>query len=73
MRFPTREEIRHLREEYPAGTKVELLKMEDIQAPPLGTIGEVYGVDDTGSLLVHWQNGSSLSVVFGIDEVRKVP
>jgi hypothetical protein len=34
--------------------------MDDIQAPPAGTKGTVYGVDDTGSLLVHWDNGSGL-------------
>ena len=55
------------------GPRVELLNMDDLQAPPVGTQGTVYGVDDTGSLLVHWDNGSSLSVVFdGGDMVRNV-
>jgi hypothetical protein len=46
--------------------------MDDIQAPPAGTLGTVLGVDDTGSLLMHWDNGSGLSVVYGEDAVRKL-
>jgi hypothetical protein len=32
----------------------------------------VEGVDDTASLLVAWDNGSHLNVVYGEDVVRKV-
>ena len=45
--------VEAIRKEYPAGTRVRLVKMDDIQAPPLGTEGTVVGVDDTGSLLMH--------------------
>ena len=62
----------HLRETYPAGTRVELVRMDDVQAPPIGTHGTVYGVDDTGSILVHWDNGSGLNVVYGIDYAVKI-
>ena len=72
MRFPNEEVLKRLREWYPAGSRVELLEMDDIQAPPIGTKGTVSGVDDTGSLLVHWDNGSGLSVIYGEDIVRKV-
>ena len=72
MRFPDRETVERVRREYPAGTLVELVKMDDVQAPPIGTVGEVLGVDDTGSLLMRWSNGSSLNVVYGEDVVRKV-
>lgn len=72
MRFPNDEVLKRLRECYPVGSRVELLEMDDIQAPPIGTKGTVYGVDDTGSLLVHWDNGSGLSVIYGEDIVRKV-
>lgn len=72
MRFPNDEVLKRLRECYPAGSRVELLEMDDIQAPPIGTKGTVYGVDDTGSLLVHWDNGSGLNVIYGEDIVRKV-
>ena len=65
-------EIAKLKENYPVGTKIRLLSMDDIQAPPVGTEGVVFGVDGTGSLLVHWENGSSLNVLFGVDQVEKV-
>jgi len=72
MRFPSRETVERVRRDYPAGTRVELLRMEDVQAPPIGTFGTVLGVDDTGSLLMRWDNGSGLNVVYGEDLVRKV-
>ena len=40
---------------------------------PAGTKGTVKGVDDTGSLLMRWDNGSGLNVVYGEDLVRKIP
>lgn len=67
----SKNELRCLRELYPVGTRIELIKMDDVQAPPKGTLGTVYGVDDTGSLLVHWDNGSGLAVIYGEDLVRK--
>ena len=57
-----------LKEQYPAGTRIMLKRMEDIQAPPFGTLGTVQGVDDIGSILVQWDNGSTLSVT-EVDEV----
>lgn len=72
MTLPTKETVEMLRSGYPNGTRVWLVKMDDIQAPPLGTEGTVVGVDDTGSLLMHWDNGSHLNIVYGSDEVEKV-
>lgn len=72
MGFPRHEIVEGLRKSYPVGTRVELVQMDDVQAPPTGTKGTVIGVDDTGSIMVHWDNGSSLSVVYGVDSVRKV-
>ena len=72
MRLPSKEEIDRIRREYPSGTKVVLERMDDAQAPPIGTVGEVTGVDDVGSLLMRWENGSSLNVVFPEDRVRKL-
>lgn len=59
-----------LRKQYPVGSRVELIKMEDVQAPPIGTKGTVLGVDDIGSIMVSWDNGSSLNVVYSVDKVR---
>ena len=72
MRFPNKAIIEHLRQTYPAGTRVELLQMDDAQAPPIGTQGTVTGVDDTGSLLVDWDNGSRLNVIYGVDRVKQL-
>ena len=70
--FPSRETVESLRKQYPVGCRVELVRMDDVQAPPIGTKGTVTGVDDTGSLLIVWDNGSALSVVYGEDLCRKV-
>ena len=72
MRFPSREIVEQLRSEYPEGTRVELVHMDDFQAPPIGTKGTVRGVDDGGSIMVRWDNGSGLSVAYGEDQCRKL-
>lgn len=72
MRFPNKDTIEGLRREYPVGTRIALVKMDDAQAPAIGTEGTVRGVDDTGSLLVDWDNGSGLNVIYGEDIVRKI-
>lgn len=71
MGFAKSDEVKYLREQFPTGTRVELEKMDDAQAPPIGTKGTVCNVDDIGSLIVSWDNGSRLSVVFGVDRVKK--
>ena len=72
MMFPSKETVERVRRQYPVGTRVELVSMDDRQAPPAGTHGTVLGVDDTGSLLMRWDNGSGLNVVYGEDVVRKL-
>lgn len=72
MRFPNREVVERLKERYPAGTRVELVEMNDPQAPPIGTRGTVIGVDDIGSIMVSWDNGSGLNVAYGEDRCRKI-
>ncbi len=72
MRLISREALSILRQQFPAGSRVELLKMVDSQAPPLGTKGTVVGVDDIGSIMVHWDNGSSLNVVYGEDLCQRI-
>ena len=71
MRTARPDEVKALRDRYPVGTRIELVEMDDAQAPPTGTTGTVYGVDDTGSILVSWDNGSQLNVIFGVDIIRK--
>lgn len=71
MSFPSKETVDLLRSRYPKGTRAELLRMDDPQAPPIGTKGTVQGVDDAGSIIVAWDNGSGLNVVYGEDLCRK--
>ena len=72
MRFPSKEIVAIVRRQYPAGCRVELTRMDDLQAPPIGTKGTVLGVDDTASIMVAWDNGSGLNVVYGEDRCRKI-
>ncbi len=69
--FPSRETVERIRKQYPVGCRVELLRMDDVGAPPIGTKGTVRYVDDIGSLGVAWDNGSSLQVVYGEDLCRR--
>ena len=64
--------VKTLKSLYPNGTRVKLLEMEDPFAPPIGTLGTVIGVDDIGSILVSWDNGQSLNVLYGIDKIMKL-
>ena len=66
----TRKEVEELRKRYPKGTRVRLIRMDDMQAPPAGCTGTVRLVDDIGTIHVSWDNGSSLGVVYGVDEVE---
>jgi len=70
--FPSRETVARIRSQYPIGCRVELVKMDDPQAPPIGTKGTVIGVDDIGSVMVSWDSGGSLSVAYGEDLCCKI-
>lgn len=72
IKDPDKKTLEKLREEYPKGCRVELLRMEDLDAPPVGTHGTVFGVDDVGNIEVDWDNGSQLSVAYMVDEVKKI-
>jgi hypothetical protein len=50
MRFPNKEVVERIRHQFPTGCRVELLRMDDVQAPPIGTKGTVIVVDDTASI-----------------------
>ena len=69
--YPTKETIKRLQEEYPAGTRIVLGSMNDPHAPPPGTKGTVVYVDDMGQIGMKWGNGSSLSLMPGLDSFSK--
>ena len=72
MREATPRIIEAIKKKYQAGARVELIQMNDPQAPPIGTQGTVIGVDDIGSIMVNWDNGSTLSVAYGEDHCKLI-
>jgi len=70
--FPNKEVVEKIKKEFKKGTRVKLVRMDDFQAPPIGTLGTVIGVDDTGSIMVSWDNGSSLNVIYNVDKCIKI-
>lgn len=68
---PTKEQVEHLRRQYPAGTRITLHSMDDPQAPPPGAKGTVAYVDDMGTIGIEWDNGSALSLIPGEDSFSK--
>ena len=72
MKIPSENELDRIRREYPVGTIIELISMSDKFAPPVGTLGEVIGVDDMGDLEMLWSTGSTLKVILSEDRIRKV-
>lgn len=64
--------LKRIKEVYMAGSKIQLISMDDPQAPLEGTIGEVRYVDDIGTVHVKWENGSSLGLVVGKDRFCKL-
>jgi len=75
MMFGIRKEtLQRLREQYPAGTRVELVRMDDPYNTRLypGCRGTVMSVDSIGTIHVQWDCGSSLGIVYGEDVCRKV-
>lgn len=72
MGFPNKKIVEKLKKEFPKGTRVQLVEMDDVQAPPIGTKGTVIGIDDIGSIMVAWDNGSSLNVIYNVDKCIKI-
>lgn len=71
--IPSKETVAFLRERYPAGTRVELISMDDPHTTLRpGDKGRVSAVDDIGTIFVDWDNGSGLGIVYGEDSVKKI-
>lgn len=71
--FPNKQTIERLRKVYPAGTRVELVSMNDpyVKLIP-GAQGTVQFVDDIGTVFVNWDCGSGLGAAYGEDVIRKI-
>jgi hypothetical protein len=71
--FPSRAVVESLRRQYPAGTRVALVSMNDpyTKLQP-GDEGAVIVVDDMGTIHIQWDSGSTLGAVYGTDTIRKL-
>jgi hypothetical protein len=72
-KFPSKEQVECVRKNYPQGTRLELISMEDPYATlEAGDRCTVRGVDDAGQLMVTWDTGSQLSLIPDVDNFRKL-
>ena len=63
-------DVNALKQKYPTGTKIRLVKMNNCQAVPQGAIGVVKFVDDRGTIHMKWDNNSELGLIEGVDEFQ---
>ncbi len=71
MRMASKETIEALHKAYPVGCTVELIQMDDPQAPKPGTLGKVVAVDDIGTIHVAWSTGSGLGIAWGPGQLQE--
>ena len=72
MHSISKETLERLRNAYTIGARVELISMDDpynAQLTP-GAKGSVIAIDDTGTIHVQWDCGSSLGLVYGVDHCK---
>lgn len=66
-----KESVNLIKQNYPAGTRIELLYMEDPFSPvPSGAKGTVNHVDSMGTIHMRWDNGRTLGLIPGVDSFR---
>lgn len=64
--------VDHLKEKYPAGTRIQLIAMSGESDMSSGLMGTVDFVDDIGQIQMTWDNGRSLALVPGEDSFTTV-
>lgn len=73
MKTISKETLAMLREKYPSGTRVELVRMDNpYTSLTAGDKGTVNHVDDMGTIHISWDCGSSLGAVYGVDVITKI-
>lgn len=69
--FMSRQQVERIKQQYPMGTRIELIHMDDPYAPiESGTKGTVECVDDAGNIHLLWENGRTLALVPGEDQFK---
>ena len=66
-------QLEQLQQQFPKGTRLELIRMDDpyTRLKP-GDQGTVSTIDSTGTIFVDWDCGSGLGLVFNEDLYRKI-
>lgn len=72
-KFPSKETVERIRQQYPSGTRVELVSMNDpyTKLKP-GDQGTVRLMDDIGTVHINWDCGSTLGAAYGEDVIRRI-
>lgn len=64
-------DVERLRAEYPEGSRIVMVLMEDDPRPIApGSVGTVNHVDDAGQIHISWDSGRTLAVIPGVDKFR---
>jgi hypothetical protein len=72
-RFPDKATAERVRRMFPIGCTIELLRTDDPYTALLpGDMGEVLYVDNVCGVHANWSNGSTLAMIYGHDEFRRV-
>ena len=71
--FLSRDVVERLKKEYPKGTRLVLISMDDPYSKLYsGDKGSVNYVDSAGTIHMKWDRGSRLGLVYGVDVFRKL-
>ena len=71
--FLSQKQVEYIKAQYPIGTRIELISMDDPYAPiEPGTQGTVESVDDIGTLFMKWDNGRTLGIIPGEDQFKVI-
>lgn len=71
--FTSRKDVERIKKQYPVGTRIELISMDDPYSPiEPGMQGTVELVDDAGGLQMKWDNGRTLGIVPGEDNFKVI-
>lgn len=70
--FMSATKVNFLKTQYPEGTRIRLIYMEDARAVPAGSEGTVRLVDDAGTIHVNWDNGRSLGIIPDVDSFEVI-
>jgi len=68
-----KEAILKLKKEYPVGTIVRAIDINDPYVSlPVGIKGKVLFVDNSGTICVKWNNGRIVGIIHGVDQIEKI-